>query len=528
MRALFQGRAREEALTALKSCDDTLAILESGEADLGPARRIRDRAESLVRPDPRAALEAARHAEETAKLLDRLRTASAEGLARLRAERARMAKLGMGVRDVDALLKAAAEWMSRTVDRDGDPAFPAYAKAGELALKGLRIAQQRIPLFKESSAAVFEAEEALRRTVESNRFVEAGAFRFFVLKPAMDVLDAAKAKLAANAFAEARDLAQGAVATAGQIEAKVGRVTEAFLGVEEAARALRAEGAAVGEVEDLLAICRSALEQGKFDDALEISGRAAARLAELREAFRSLVLRRRTAEEAIAEVEQWGFDVREARRTLGQARDLMDAGRYEEAGSRLDEARAAARGLRDTHRATAARIGEMRKSLPSLRAADPDAATEAEGLLAKAEALLDEGKYRACEEDLQIASLILIDVPTARAAAKKPARPFHPFLEAARALSACETCGGPLADDGTCPTCSASPTAAENPPPGNAAPIQDAVDRAREVIERIGSTEDRLVREAAAQVQGCAMCGGPVETDDVLCARCQATVKGRA
>ena len=528
MKALFQGRTREEAIAALKSCDDTLAILESGEADLGPARRLRDRAEALVRRDPRAALDAARRAEETAKLLDRLLTASTEGLARLRAERARMAKLGMGVRDVDALLKVATEWMSRTVERDGDPAFPGYAKAGELALKGLRVAQQRIPRFKESSAAVFEAEAALRRAVESNRFVEAGAFRFFVLKPAMDVLDAAKAKLAANAFTEARDLAREAVATAGQIETTVGRVTEAFIGVEEAARALRAEGASVGEVEDLLAVCRSALEQGKFDDALEISGRAGARLAELREAYRSLVLRRRTAEEAIAEVEQWGFDVREARKTLDQARGLMDAGRYGEAGARLDEARAAARGLRDTHRATAARISEMRKSLPSLRAADPDAAAEAEGLLAKAEALLDEGKYRACEEDLQIASLILVDVPTARAAAKKPARSFNAFLDAARALSACETCGGPVADDGTCPTCTATPARIENPPPGDAAPIQEAVDRAREVIERIDSTEDRLVGEAAAQVQGCAMCGGPVESDDVLCARCQATVKGGA
>ncbi len=526
MRALFQGRAREEALAALKSCEDALAILESGEADLGPARRLRDRAESLVRSDPRTALQAARRAEETAKLLDRLRTASAEGLARLKAERARMAKLGMGVRDVDALLTAATEWMSRTVERDGDPAFPAYAKTGELALRGLRIAQQRIPQFKEASAAVFEAEEALRRAVESNRFVEPGAFRFFVLKPAMDALDEARAKLAANAFPEARDLARGAISTAGQIEVKVGRVTEAFLGVEESARGLRAEGAATGEVEDLLAICRSALEQGKFDDALEVSGRAGVRLAELREAYRALVLRRRTAEEAVAEVEQWGFDVREARGTLEQARGLMDAGRYEEAGVRLDEARAAARGLRDTHRATAARIAEMRKSLPSLRVSDPDAATEAEGLLSKAEALLDEGKYRASEEDLQIASLILVDVPTARAEAKKPTRSFNPFLEAARTLSACETCGGPLADDGTCPTCSVPPAKVENPPPGSAAPIQHAVDRAREVIERIGSTEDRLVREAAAQVQGCAMCGGPVESDDVLCARCQATVKG--
>ncbi len=439
-----------------------------------------------------------------------------------------MAGLGMGVADVDRILEAATAWMTRTVERDGDPGFPAYSKAGELVLRGLKLAQRRIPEFKEASAAVSEADRALRAAAVSNRYVEPDAFRFFVLKPAADVLEEAKATLAANAFTEARDLARGALATARRIEEKVGRVTAAFLGVEAAAQALRAEGASIGEVEDLLEICRSALERGKFDDALEISGRAGARLAELRDAFRSLVLRRRNAEEAIKEVERWGFDVRGPLEMLREALARMEAGEYEEAGARLDEARAAARGLRDTHRATAARIAEMRRSIAPLRAANPDAAAEAEALLAKAEALLDEGKYRACEEDLQIASLLLVDAPTARAEAMKPSRSFHRFLEAARTLATCETCGGPLADDGTCPTCSAPPAAAENPPPDDADRIRGAVDRAREVIDRIGSTEDRLVRESAGQVQGCAMCGGPVESDDVLCARCQATVKGGA
>ncbi len=526
MRGLFQGRAREEALAAITSCDATLEALAVGGADLGPARRLRERAKSLVRPDPKAALEAATRAEETATLLHRLHTTSSKGIARLRAEWARMARLGMNVADMDRLLRAATKWMARKVEKDGDPGFPGYARAGELAVRGLRLAQQRVPQFKESSAAVFEAEEALRRAAGSNRHVEAGAFRFLVLKPAMDVLAEAKAKLAADAFTEARDLARWTVAMAEQIERTVGRVTDAYLGVEAAARSLRAEGASVGAVEDLLAVCRSALEEGKFDDALEIAGRAGKRLGELRGAYRSLVLLRRNAEEAIEEVEQWGFDAREPRGILKDAGALIDAGRYEEAVVKLDEARGAARGLRDTHRATAARIAEMRKSLPPLRAANPEAAAEAEGLLAKAEGLLDEGKYRACAEDLQIAGLILLGVPAMQAARAGPAGGFHAILEVARQVATCETCGGPLADDDTCPTCRAPPVRAENPQPDDTSPIQEAVDRARDVIDGIGSSDGRLVLEAAAHVRGCAMCGGPVEGDDVLCARCQALVKG--
>ena len=51
MSPLFRNRAREAAEAALKSCDATLAILESGEADLGPAHRLRERAAELLRED---------------------------------------------------------------------------------------------------------------------------------------------------------------------------------------------------------------------------------------------------------------------------------------------------------------------------------------------------------------------------------------------------------------------------------------------------------------------------------------------
>ena len=187
MSPLFRNRAREAAEAALKSADETLAILESGSADLGPAVRLRERAaESGRTRDYKAAAETAARAEATAKLLDRLHTAASGGIARLKSERDRMAKRGVAVQDLDRLIAAAGVTMSHTVERDGDPRFPAYGKAGELALKGLRIAQARLPRFKAASASVFEAETALRGLVAANRFVDPDAFEFFVLRPAAD------------------------------------------------------------------------------------------------------------------------------------------------------------------------------------------------------------------------------------------------------------------------------------------------------------------------------------------------------
>ncbi len=525
MSPLFQNRAREAAEAALKSADETLSILDSGSADLGPAERLRERAAELGRTrDYRGAAEAAKKAEETARLLDRLHVAASGGIARLKAERARMAKLGVSVQDLDRLIAAADLAMSHTVTRGGDPRFPAYGRAGEFALKGLRIAQARLPKFKAASASVFEAEHAIRKMIDANTFVDRNAFEFFVLKPAADVLEASKGKLRANEFEAAQELARWTLGTARQIEETYGRVTSALTRVEGGARALRSEGGIAVEVEDLLGVCRTALGKGKFDETAEIAERAGARLVAIREEYRSLVLRLRTTEQSIMEVEGWGFDARDPRGILQDARRLMEAGEYGAAGTRLDEARQAAKGLRETHRAIADRILEMRKSAASMRPIDPSSAQEAEDLLGRAVGLLEEGRYRECQENLALASLLLVEPEAARDS--RPGAGFAALLQAANAVQpGCGTCGGPLANDGTCPTCTVVPEP-ENPKPVDA--VAHAVEGARRVLAEIARDDGGVAERAEAEVQGCAMCGGPLGGEDVLCGKCQGIVKGRA
>ena len=78
------------------------------------------------------------------------------------------------------------------------------------------------------------------------------------------------------------------------------------------------------------------MKSGSAEEAGEIAERARARLEEVRDAYRSLVLRMRNAEEAIAEVEGWGFDVTEPRGILTDARRRIDSGAY--AGYATDSA----------------------------------------------------------------------------------------------------------------------------------------------------------------------------------------------
>ena len=411
MSSLFRRRGREEAESAQRACDDTFRTLKSGAEDLGPARRLRARsAELAAKHAYRDAVATARTAEETAKALHRLHSAATSGLSRLKSERARMADLGMAVEEMDALIVDASSWLSKTTERYGDPKFPAYSKAADLAVQGLRLARDRIPRFQAASAAVSEADLALRRIAEANRFVERNAFDLLVLKPAADALGEAKAKLRANAFDETEELVGRTLAMARKIHGTYRRAAQAYESALAGASALRSEGAVMTEVEASLETCRVALENAKFDDAANVADRAAARLRELREEYRSLVLGDRKAEEAIQQVEAWGFDTREPREILQEARNLSSAGRYREAALRLDQAREAGQGLRETHRTSASRIAEMRRSVALIRAVNAASAEEAEALLGRAEAFLEEGRYRACEENLKLASVLLADV----------------------------------------------------------------------------------------------------------------------
>ncbi len=525
MSPLLRGRLREEAQAALDACDAALAALDAGGADLGPARRLRERAGEALRKDPRGAIEAAEKAKATAKLLDRLHGAAARGIARLRIERDRMTKLGMDPTDVESLIQEASSWMGKSVERDGDPDFPAYGKAAEVALEGLRLAKTRIPRYRAAAAAIADAERAIRETVAANRSVTPEAFKFFVLKPATDMLDAAYARLRGNEFDDATELARSTIEDATSVRETCLRVTALYESAAEGVNALKEEGAAVAEAEDLLALSRSALERGKFEDAAGVATQTAARLEAIRGTYRDLVLRERTAAEALVEVRQWGFDVRDPRAILEDARALRGAGRYEEAARRFDEARGAAYGLRETHRSAAARIDDARRSVATVRAANPESAAQATGLLERAEGFLEEGRYRECEENLQLASLLLA-VPETQTPARTGRAGVLELLDAGAPGPECPTCGGPLAPDGTCPDC------ADGSRPGATAEetnlVRRAVDEAREVLKEIEEREESGAERGEPETQSCAMCGGSLEGEDVLCLRCQSIVKGRA
>ncbi|MEK6911881.1 MAG: hypothetical protein AABX36_03660, partial [Candidatus Thermoplasmatota archaeon] len=354
-----------------------------------------------------AAGKAARRAESLAKLLARAHAASTDAIAKLQAERKRMASMGAAIAEIDALIVRASTSMKDFVERDGDARFPAYEEAERLAGEGLELARDGVPKFVETLRAISDAEERLRSAQDTNRYISRDLFESSVLKSATVALQEARKALSAGDYGGASEGARRAMAHAQAVERESRRAIEAFERADDIVRNLRSEGAAVAAIEASLERARTALAAADFASARTITEEAGVRIAELRETHRSILLLARSARDAIAQVEDWGFNVREPRILLREAEGLIPAGRYDDAAAALERARTMALGIRETHRSMAARISDLRRPVTAMRTRDPIRAIEGDGLLAEAESLLDQGLYGDCAHTLDSLSELL-------------------------------------------------------------------------------------------------------------------------
>lgn len=374
----------------------------SAAIDLGPARREHARATDAFRARRyRAAIERARHAESWATRLARDHAAAKQAIAKLRADRTRITPTGVSLAEVDALLDRATAAMTAVVEMEDDGRLTAYEEAERLAEEGVELLRDRVSRSVEMLRAVSEAEARLGALRAGIRSVRAEVLDESLVGPAEAALAAARAGLATGGDEDAAGRAWEAIARAETVDQEVRRAVTAYEITDGALRSLREEGAPVASIEVRFARARTSLEMGDLRTALEIIQDSAGEITRLRNAHRSIVLHAREARDAVAQVEEWGFNVHEALDQLREADRCIGAGRYDEATIAVARAREIASGIRETHRTLASRIADLRRPVTGLRVRDPARAVEADGLLARAESLLDEGLYGECEETLE-------------------------------------------------------------------------------------------------------------------------------
>lgn len=467
-------RVRGEAEEAVDSADRTIRSLGSEDLDLGPAARLLERAgKAMASRQYPEARDLAGKAEETARLLDRVHSAATKAIAKLREERAAMLKLGMDTREIDDALTSSQVWMTKHVERDGDPEFPAYAKAGEVALEGLKWAADRIPAFKRAVVAVSTARQRIQDEIEMNTFIDPSSFRNFIMKPATDVLAEAVSKLQANDLAAAEELAQWTVASVHQFHRDYASCLEAYREVEAILIALRSEGAPVARIEEYRGMAKSGILRGKFEEAEQVCAKATEIGVTDRERHRGVLLDERKAVEALEQVAEWGFDTTGPAGKLEEGRLALKAGKHDEARRLFAEARADALRLRENHRLIAERLGKLKETVTRVRGEDPGTADDVEGLLQQTEEALAAGNYAACEENLQVATLML--------GKRSPAVP--------------EASGGPGAE---------------------------RLAESDGILDVEGLLNAELSRSGfPAAIDVCAECGGPLKGEELLCAKCR-------
>lgn len=394
----FSRKARKAAAGALQVADSALERLRLGApaVDLGPARRVFERGRTQFRRRRYAATtESAKQAEELARLLHETHDSSANAISRLRLERDRMVPMGIGTETVDSLIDRASASMHSFVEHGGDGKFPAYEKAGLSAREGLELARERVRNFADASSVIREADRTLREFRDSNVYVTPEPLDS-ILAPATAALDEARDALSAGEYVRARERALQVVATLQALRQEQARASEALDRTDAAVRRVRAEGGPTEEIEITLGDARASLARGNPSEAIRLASNAAHRIEEMQKAQRSLFLHLRSVQAAVAEAEQWGFNVHTAREAIGDARVLLHTGRYDDARGRLEHARVIAEGVRERHRTVAARIADLRGPISILRKKGGPAVTDADALFARAEVFFDEGAYDDC------------------------------------------------------------------------------------------------------------------------------------
>jgi len=265
----------------------------------------------------------------------------------------------------------------------------------------------KVVAYAEAHKAVTAATATLRQEVAAHPHVDPQVLQRGAWHGAFEALEKAQAAFAQAKFAEARDLADWAVALSKETRERFDPII-ADLEVAEASREkLAADGIYMPTMMPALERARDLILAGELERARERAKEARAEAERLRLVHAEASQAIKRAGETVQEVSQWGFKPILAATRLEEASRLLREGEFESATRVAEEARGTASSLRETHRATAERIGSARRELQTLTTADPEEAQRTESLLREAERDLEEGNYKGSEQNLELALFML-------------------------------------------------------------------------------------------------------------------------
>jgi hypothetical protein len=410
---LFGRKQQEAAQAAVEAARKTIAAVQEGGLDPDAAEAMLARAEELVAA--RDYEEAERRARRAGRLAEALREHAPkveQQLLAAEASRDELRQSGIDIRDV-AEEERIREVLAKGFVKVKGKVLTGPEFAAKLAARLARRYAGRVAAHSEANKAVTAAAATLQHEVSSKSHVSAEVLKRGAWHGAFDALEKAQAAFAKAEFEEARDFADWAVAVSKEMRERFEPLLADYEVAEAAYEKLVADGISAHAMMPALLRARDLIQSGELEPARERAREARQESERLRSAHGAASLALKKAEETIQEVAGWGFRSVLAASKVEEARRLLREGEFDSAARVAEEARATASSLRETHRATAERIGAARREMESLPGADPEEAERVESLLQEAERDLEEGNYKGCEQNLELATFMLDELKRA-------------------------------------------------------------------------------------------------------------------
>ena len=405
---IFGKKRLESAKSALDKSRAKLDEVREGGSEPMAAEALLKRAQEFL--EDRQFEEAERQAKRARELADALEEhepAVRKAILEIEARRDEMRAMGLDVSTAEGDIAHVREVLSKGYVKVKGKVLPGPEYAVRVATRIAARYAGRLAAYADADKAIAAANAALNLEISSHPHIDPMTLQRGIWRSAFDSLDKAQTAFSEGRYDEARDLADWASALSRETRERFEGVLADYEVAEASREKLAADGILANTMLPALGRARDLIQAGELDKARERAREARQEAERTRHVHGEAAQAIRQAEATITEVSQWGFKPLGASGKLEEAGRLLQTGDFDGAKAAAEAARQIATSIRETHRDTAERIGAARTEVQRLTGPAAGEGLRIEALLLEAERDLEDGNYKGCQQNLELAVFML-------------------------------------------------------------------------------------------------------------------------
>jgi len=403
------GKRRQEAATERIAAAKTLVKTAKEQGyDVSFARGQLKRAEVLFKEGKFEEAETlAGRSETVANAVLKHSDAVLKLVAEIEGYRDELVAYGLDVTDVEADIARIRDLLTKGFVKVQGKIAAAPTYSAGFAARAVTKYAARVKGHEEAAALLAETQKRLELEVASRPNVSAADLKKGAWRGVFDALGKAEEGFDRGRYQEAKDLLQWANALAKETAEQYVTILADLEVAQSARQKLEADGIPPAAVAEVVARAEEALKSGDLELARTATKEARALAESVREQHAGAALALKQAADTIEQSRKWGFNPSAAQAKLDEATRMLHDGQFEKAQITANEASTEAAAIRESHRSLAERIAAVVQEARTLAAVDPAESRRIQETLENVERDLQDGKYKACEESLELAAFMM-------------------------------------------------------------------------------------------------------------------------